>query len=91
MAAAAGMHWELNHCFLPLCFVGPAELCAGVRLPLDKNTWIQCEIGPANSALLWVWAAGLVCVTLLKAELREAAEKAGSCFHLPSLPCHAEA
>lgn len=61
VAAAAEMHWELNHCFLPFCFVGPAELCAGVRLPLDKNTWIQCEIGPANSALLWMWAAGYVC------------------------------
>lgn len=85
VAAASEMPRDLNHCVLPLCFAGLAELCARVRLSLDQNTWIQCEVGPASSALLWVcgsWPR----VTLLKADLSREGWQLFS-FAIPAMPC----
>ena len=68
LAAAAGMHWELNHCVPPVCFVGLAELWDAVRLPLvpkDADSVLDwtCQQCPAVS----VWQLA-TCVVLLCSE-----------------------
>lgn len=48
LAVAAGTHWELNHPAPPPCFVGFAELCDVVRLPLvPKHINWTCQQCPA--------------------------------------------
>lgn len=54
------MHWELNHCVLPLHFAGFAELCAGLRLPLDQNTWFSERLDLAAVPCCGQVAAGHV-------------------------------
>lgn len=83
--------------------LGIKSLCPSIVLcrPCWALCWGWTSLGPkhADSERGWtcqqcpalsMWQLAM-CVTVLKAELWEAAEKAGSSFHLPSLQCHAQA
>lgn len=83
LAAAAGMHWELNHRVPPLCFAGLAELCDVVSLPVSTKTRrfsARLDL-PAVPCCERMAAGHVPCLPLLRAELREAVVKGGSCFH----------